>query len=243
MVVDFCIPVMYNTRKYRYGREDMNKLFDLNSPFMQFLSKAADLVILSFWWLICSLPIVTVGPASSALYYVALKLARKEDVRITSCFFKGFKDNFKQGLAYSFLFVILGVVLFLDYILTAGIEGLTGTLCGVSFFVLGVWTLCTMFYTYPLQAQFYNTVRQTLINAMILAARKPLTTIAVFVLNMLPVFVAFASLPFFAMSFPVWVLVAPGLTAFVCSLMFVKIFDPLINPDGKKEEPEEEETE
>ena len=214
----------------------MNKLFDLNNPFFTFLSKVADLIILSFMWFVCCIPVITIGPASSALYYVALKLARKEEVQITSCFFKGFKDNFKQGVAYSLIFVILGVVLFLDYILTAGMEGTTGMLCSVSFFVLGVWTLCTMFYTYPLQAQFYNTVKQTLINAMILASRKLLTTVIVFALNMLPVFVAFASLPFFVQTLPIWVLVAPGLTAFVCSMLFVKIFDPLIAPTKQETE-------
>ena len=89
----------------------MNKLFDLNNPFFSFLSKVADIIILSFLWFVCCIPIVTIGPATSALYYVTLKLARKEDVQITSCFFKGVKDNFKQGLAYSFIFVILGAVL------------------------------------------------------------------------------------------------------------------------------------
>ena len=216
----------------------MNKFFDLNSPHMIFLSKAADLVILSILWFVCCIPIVTIGPASAALYYVALKIVRKEeDIRVTACFFKGFKENFKQGIAYSFIFLILGVVLFLDYIFTAGIEGTTGMICGVCFFVMGVWTLCTMFYTYPLQAQFYNTVKQTLINAMFLASRKFLTTIVVFFLNMVPVIVAFASLQIFLQAIPVWVLVAPGLIAYLCSMLFVRIFDPLIE-DAQKEKTE-----
>lgn len=216
----------------------MNKFFDLNSPHMIFLSKAADLVILSILWFVCCIPIVTIGPASAALYYVALKIVRKEeDIRVTACFFKGFKENFKQGIAYSFIFMILGVVLFLDYIFTAGIEGTTGMICSVCFFVMGVWMLCTMFYTYPLQAQFYNTVKQTLINAMFLASRKFLTTIVVFFLNMVPVIVAFASLQIFLQAIPVWVLVAPGLIAYLCSMLFVRIFDPLIE-DAQKEKTE-----
>jgi len=213
----------------------MNKFFDLNSPHMIFLSRAADLVILSFLWFICCIPVVTIGPASSALYYVVLKIVRKEDVRVTACFFKGFRENFKQGVAYSFIFVIAGVVLFMDYILTAGMEGTTGMICSVCFFVMGVWMLCTMFYTFPLQAQFYNTVRQTLINAMFLASRRFLTTIVVFALNMLPVIVAFVSLRGFILILPVWVLLAPGLIAYLCSMLFVKIFDPLIQPAEQEE--------
>ena len=206
----------------------MNKLFDLDSPHMIFLSKAADLVILSFWWFVSCIPIVTIGPASSALYYIALKIVRKEEIRVTACFFKGFRENFKQGIVYSFLFVILGAVLFFDYTFTAGIEGMVGTVCGVSFFVLGVWTLCTMFYTYPLQAQFYNTTKQTLINAMILSARKFPTTVIMFVINMAPILVAFASFQVFVQLTPVWVLLMPGLSAYLCSMLLVRIFDPLI---------------
>ena len=52
----------------------MSKLFDLNNPFFSFLSKVADLIILSFLWFVCCLPIVTIGPSSSALYYVMLKI-------------------------------------------------------------------------------------------------------------------------------------------------------------------------
>ena len=132
----------------------------------------------------------------------------------------------------------MGAVLFTDYILTAGIEGTAGMICSVCFLVMGVWMLCTMFYTFPLQAQFYNTVKQTLINAMILATRKIVTTVAVFALNILPVVVAFGSFAVFVRTLPVWVLLAPGLIAYLCSLLFVKIFDPLIQ-SAQQEEAEE----
>ena len=210
---------------------------------MIFLSKAADLVILSFLWFVCCLPIVTIGPASSALYYVTLKMVRKEEIRVTSCFFKGFRDNFKQGIVYSFVFVIVGAVLLFDYTFTAGIEGMVGTVCSVCFFVMGVWMLCTMFYTFPLQAQFYNTTKQTLINAMILSVRKPFTTVILFVMNMIPVFVAFASLAVFVQTTPVWVLLMPGLSGYVCSIFIVKVFDPLIDPSLKEKKAETEEIE
>jgi len=206
----------------------MNKLFDLNNPFFSFLSKVADVIILSFLWFVCCLPVVTIGPATSALYYVTLKLARKEDVQITSCFFKGFKDNFKQGVAYSFIFVILAVVLVFDYMVALAMPGTAGTVCCGIFFALSIWLLCTMFYTFPLQAQFYNTVKQTIINAIFLAARKFPMTVVVFVVNIVPVILLLWATDMFLLSAPIWILVFPGVAAVVCSMMFVKVFDPLI---------------
>lgn len=210
----------------------MNKFFDLNSPFMVFLSRTADLVILSVLWLVCCIPVITIGPASSALYYVALKMARKEEIRVTACFFKGFKTNFKQGLAYSLIFLPLGALLVFNYLWAS-----TGasTIFVAIYFALLVWLLCTMFFTFPMQAQFYNTVKQTIINAMILASRKVLTTIAVFAMNILPVVVALFGTVIFVQTLPVWLFLAPGLIAFGCSLLFIKIFDPLIEEaTGKK---------
>ena len=57
----------------------MNKLFNMDSPFMIKLAKFADMVILSILWIVCCIPIFTIGPATAALYHVTLKLARKED--------------------------------------------------------------------------------------------------------------------------------------------------------------------
>lgn len=213
----------------------MNKLFDLNNPFFSFLSKVADIIIVSFLWFVCCLPVFTIGPASSALYYVTLKLARKEDVQIISCFWKGFKNNFKQGVAYSLIFLVLGAVLVFDYMVALAMPGTAGAVCCGIFFALGVWLLCTMFYTFPLQAQFYNTVKQTIINAMILAVRKFPMTVAVFLLNMVPVILLLWATMVFFRTAPVWILVYPGLAALLCSRMFVKVFDPLIEAaTGKK---------
>ena len=213
----------------------MNKLFDLNNPFFAFLSKAADIIILSFLWLVCCLPVFTIGPATAALYYVTLKLARKEEVQVTSCFWKGFKENFKQGVAYSFIFLILGAVLVFDYIVAWGMPGTAGTVCCGIFFALLVWLLCTAFYTFPLQAQFYNTVKQTIINGIFLAIRKFPMTVLVFGINIIPAILLLWATKMFLLSAPIWALVYPGLAAFVCSLMFVKVFDPMIEAaTGKK---------
>ena len=222
----------------------MNKLFDLNNPFFSFLSKVADVIILSCLWFVCCLPIITIGPATSALYYVTLKLARKEDVQVTSCFFKGFKNNFKQGVVYSFLFVILGAILVFDYMVAMGMPGTAGSVCCGIFFALGVWLLCTMFYTFPLQAQFYNTVKQTVINAMILAVRKFPMTVVVFFINIIPVILLLWATDMFLLSTPIWVLVFPGVAAVICSMMFVKLFDPMIEAaTGKKPGMEDAEAE
>lgn len=46
----------------------MEKLFALDGKFNQFMSKAADLLLLNLMWMICSLPIITIGASTTALF-------------------------------------------------------------------------------------------------------------------------------------------------------------------------------
>ena len=59
------------------------KLFNLDSPLMQALNKMADLMWLNILTMICCIPIITIGPAMTALHYMALKMARNEECYIT----------------------------------------------------------------------------------------------------------------------------------------------------------------
>ena len=73
------------------------KIFDLDSPLMQFLNKMADLLWLNILTFICCIPIVTIGASLTAMHYMALKMVRNEECYITRGFFKSFKENFRQA--------------------------------------------------------------------------------------------------------------------------------------------------
>lgn len=219
----------------------MHKFFDLNSPVMSFLSRLADMVWLSVLWFLCCLPVVTIGASTTALYYVALKLARDEEVAVTACFFKGFKENFKQCFVLNLIFLVVGSILVLDYFIMSTADSTAGSFSSACFFAMFIWMLCIMFYTYPLQAQFVNTVKRTLLNAAILSMRKILDTVLIFVLNMLPVILAFVSFELFVRTSPVWIMLAPGVVARICAGRFVKMFAPYLPAPEKEEEDEETE--
>lgn len=214
----------------------MNKLFRIDSPIMEALSRVVDMVLLSLLWVVCCLPIITIGPSSTALYYVTMKMARSEEVKITSTFFRAFKENFKQAVVMNIIFLVVGVVLFLDWFIMSHAEGTAGAVSSGCFLAMGIWLVCIMLYAYPMQAQFYNTVRQTLINAAQLSVRKIGNTVIVFALHMLPVIVAYFSFELFVRIAPIWVLLAPGVIASVCAKLFVKIFDPYLKAAENKTE-------
>mgnify|MGYP002982023001 CR=1 FL=1 len=48
-------------------------MFGIDSKLYEFLSKIADLIIVNLLFIICSLPIVTIGASTTALYGVTKK--------------------------------------------------------------------------------------------------------------------------------------------------------------------------
>ena len=65
----------------------MKNLFNVENPVWVFMGKLVDMLILSGLWVICSLPVVTIGASTAALYYVTLKLANNEEGYTVRSFF------------------------------------------------------------------------------------------------------------------------------------------------------------
>ena len=72
------------------------------------LSKICDMICLNVLWVICSIPIVTIGASTTALYTVMLKMVRNEEGYIFRGFFKAFKENFKQSTIIWLIVAALG---------------------------------------------------------------------------------------------------------------------------------------
>ena len=77
----------------------MNDFFDLDAPLFRFLTRVADMVILSLLWLIGSLPLFTLGISSTALYY-AVNKSLIEDF-CTPRFFHSSVSSFRMRIAKS----------------------------------------------------------------------------------------------------------------------------------------------
>ena len=87
----------------------MRRLLDINNPIMRFLVNMFDLMGLSVLWVVFSLPIFTMGAASTALYSAAYHHVRKGEDYLWNSFFSAFKENFKRStLTWLVALAILG---------------------------------------------------------------------------------------------------------------------------------------
>ncbi len=77
---------------------------------MYFLTIVCDIVILHFLWLLTSLPILTIGASTTALYYTTMKCIRNGQGGEVKLIFKRYRENFKQATGIGDLALLAGVL-------------------------------------------------------------------------------------------------------------------------------------
>lgn len=75
----------------------MNQIFNPENFFWKCFDKMADVLGLSLLWLLCSLPVVTAGPACAALYDAAAHCVRGGEPGPYRRFFRTFRREFKSA--------------------------------------------------------------------------------------------------------------------------------------------------
>lgn len=89
----------------------MSNIFDYDSGFMSILNKIVDCILLGVMWLIFSIPIITIGASTTALYYTVNKVIRHDRSHIGREFLRGFKTNFGQStIVWLILMVVYTIV-------------------------------------------------------------------------------------------------------------------------------------
>ena len=146
----------------------MKNIFSPDSFLIKSLTLFCDLMYLNAMFLVCSLPIFTIGAAATALYAVLFKRIRGKDVKIGKTYFAEFKANFKQAtlfwIPYLLIVVFLGADIYISHnILPENYRFIQYPVSIVLFII--VWATVLVF---PQMALFNSPTRQILKNSAIL---------------------------------------------------------------------------
>lgn len=201
------------------------KLFNLDSPLMTFLSRIGDLVILNALWLICCIPVVTIGPSTTAMNAVAHQLVLDECPGVIKSFFRFFKRDFRQSLILGLIFIVCGVLAFLELtILKSGEFPFFLTLVCY----LPPLVLCFIFsYAFPLLAHYDNTIFQTIKNSLLLSIGNLPRTLLICFLDLVPLIFCMAWTTVFLYTFPIWLTLGCSTLCFLTHLLFKPLFEKL----------------
>lgn len=206
----------------------MNKIFDIDSPVMRFLTRMADLMILNLLTIICCIPIITIGASLTSLHYVLLKMVRNEEGYIIRSFFKSFKQNFKQAtiiwlFILVFIIVLIGDILIFNYSIMEFPKALKVILLALSLLVMMIAA-----YVFPILSRFDNSVMNTFKNALFMSILSLPKTILMLILYVVPV----TAMYFIPMAVPFVFMFGISAPAYFSAMLYSGTF--------KKFEPEEE---
>lgn len=195
-----------------------------NNVITQTLGRMCDFMILNLLWVVFSIPIVTIGASTCAMYSVMLKLVRNEEGYIARGFLKGFKDNFRQATILWMGILIAGAVVFVDFrivgIFQWPLRFLFQALLIFALFIL----YCICIYAFPMIARYQNQLIKIVKNAVILAIIKLPYTFLVFIVALGMAGLTLASFLVSVLGLFYWILLGVSILFWVNSYILRKVF-------------------
>ena len=217
----------------------MGAIFNLDNPVWNFMSKVADLILLNILAIICSIPVVTIGASWTAMYFVTIRMVRKEESYIVKDFFRSFKENFKQSTII-WLIALVAIAIFVgDVIIYRMIPEQIPQALMIAVLVLAYLVLGTIIYVFPLLSRFHNTIKGTIKNAFLVSLVNVPYTLVFAVLLVIPFLIAF----FVIEAAPFIIMFGFSLPAYIASIFWVRIlrkFEPKEEAAPEDEKAEEE---
>lgn len=160
----------------------MGNLFNMDNAFFRFMGKLFDVVALNFMFIIVCIPIVTIGPAISALYYASVKSIRRDRSYPVKEFFKAFKRDFRQSFIVGFILVLAAVIIYVDIRFVVDFIKNDFTAMRYVYLVIGLVISFISVYIFPLISRFSLKISGLFKLSFYLAIRHLLTTVVSIIL-------------------------------------------------------------
>lgn len=157
----------YNTDNKR----EKWKLLDVDGSVITFLTKMGELILLSLVWVICSLPIITIGASATALYYSVVKNIRRNRGYPVKEFFRAFKRSFKNATFITIIGILWGTALYRLIKIAISLESTQGSFLIRVYTVAVVVTLAVLMYVFPVISRFSISAVESMGLAFVMAGR------------------------------------------------------------------------
>ena len=216
----------------------LRSIFDMDSGFFRALSRVADLMLLNIVFIVCCIPIVTIGPALTAMHYVTLKMAENEEGYIARGFFKSFRQNLRQAMIIWVILLLLGCLLATDLVILKNFTGMIYTVVRVLILASFVIYFMELLYVFPTLARFDNSVRATMKNALFMSILDLPRTVFMLLIVGAAAFLTLYNGYTFWYGLLVWILLGFSTIAYVNSRFLAKIFKKYM-PEEEKEQEED----
>lgn len=189
-----------------------------NFKFAETASGVVDVLALGFLWLICSIPVITLGVSSSALYQAVVKSVRHGRGSAVKVFLHALRTDFRQATLIWLIYAVYLIIGVLDIYAFQIMDVQAGKLLGMICWLFFLPPLLTGPWIFAYVSRFSNTVKNCFRYAAYLCMKNlPRTFMLVGIM---------AAVIFIGWLIPQVVLLLPGVTAFAMSF----IIEPALRP-------------
>lgn len=210
-------------------------IFSSDGWFARVFGTIGDIIVVNILFILCSIPVFTMGASMSAMYYTLLKKQRTGEYGgVVKLFFKGFKDNFKKSTIAWILFLVVSFIFTLDFNLFGKGGPQENKIMYYTSVILFILICFIAIYLFPVISAFENTLKNLILQSIFMAAKNFIFTIIIMILYTLPVYFLLASPQIFMVGIFIFIACGFGLIAYISSFMFITAFSPYLDDVTKQ---------
>lgn len=191
-------------------------LFDPENSFWEFMTNMTHVLFVGLIWIMCCIPIITIGASTTALYDYTLKVASDKESYVVNSFFKSFANNFIKSTILWVLMFLVTVFLVVDAYVCLNMGTALGNFLFFAILGIGILCLITCLYIFPVLAFFQTDIKKTIQSAFVMGiGNLPLTILIIMILG-------FAG--FVTYTAPYLAFALPGFAVYVSSFYYLSVF-------------------
>lgn len=212
----------------------MRNILSPDGFLIRFLSTLFDCMVLSWLFVICSIPIFTIGVSGTAVYTVIFRKMKGDDCHILPTFFKAFKENFFQAtVCFVPLLAFCSGMSYSVYLVHVIPN------CNFSFIqypavILMFLAVAFSIFIYPQLALFDSPLSKTLKNSVLLCISNFPTVFMFLIIHALIVLAAFISPKSTYLVISIMPFIGFGLLAYFFCLFYRRIFQKVLRSAFEK---------
>ena len=182
-----------------------------DSKLFSVLSKTFDIFLLSTLWILCCVPVVTAGTATSALYYSVAKVIRKNRGKLLVSYFHSFRTNLAQGTLLTLIYTAFIAWTYILYRLASGVtaDSWIGAVYPFAIIAFLLPAVFMMVYQFPVLSRFDLPLGKQIRMAFYIALRHFPTTLLIICIITAAVYLGY--------SCPLLLVFLPGVTSLLCA--------------------------
>ncbi|TCP31335.1 putative membrane protein YesL [Scopulibacillus darangshiensis] len=195
------------------------KIFSIEGGLYNFLDKFSNFFLLNLLWLIMCIPIITIFPATIAMFGVVRKWIKGEHVKLFNCFFTLFKENFIQSLLIGVIAFIFTLLLILNFNITSLMDNPFKVITLSLLSLIGFLSLCTSVYIFPVIVNYNVKWTAVIRNSFLLSVSQPFVTLPSILILLISMVIVY--------TVPITLFIVGSLSAyliyFLCNKTFQKV--------------------